>query len=179
MYFGVMTAGPSWCLLDLDACRKFVGLLFNLIGAPSLSSRMQHKIAGTSTFQKRPFVHNSVCSQFLEGLFAILAECSQFCLRSFNRNSRGNPSFCWLGGGGVNGHENYEKNILWTNWRFLPYRAIDFQVSFHRRKIHPKKSTQNRKVHLNKFFRTISVGFLTRVTGKNAKVRANFSKKFL
>ena len=33
--------------------------------------------------QKRPFVHNSVCSQFLEGLFAILAECSQFCLRSF------------------------------------------------------------------------------------------------
>ena len=34
-------------------------------------------------FQKRPFVHNSVCSQFLEGLFAILAECSQFCLRAF------------------------------------------------------------------------------------------------
>ena len=33
--------------------------------------------------QKRPFVHNSVCSHFLEGLFAILAECSQFCLRSF------------------------------------------------------------------------------------------------
>ena len=33
--------------------------------------------------QKRPFVHNSVCSQFLEGLFAILAECSQFCLGSF------------------------------------------------------------------------------------------------
>ena len=33
--------------------------------------------------QKRPFVRNSVCSQFLEGLFAILAECSQFCLRSF------------------------------------------------------------------------------------------------
>ena len=33
--------------------------------------------------QERPFVHNSVCSQFLEGLFAILAECSQFCLRSF------------------------------------------------------------------------------------------------
>ena len=33
--------------------------------------------------QERPFLHNSVCSQFLEGLFAILAECSQFCLRSF------------------------------------------------------------------------------------------------
>ena len=35
----------------------------------------------SSSVQKRPFVHNSVCSQFLEGLFAILAECSQFCLR--------------------------------------------------------------------------------------------------
>ena len=38
---------------------------------------------GMSLLQKRPFVHNSVCSQFLEALFAILAECSQFCLRSF------------------------------------------------------------------------------------------------
>ena len=33
--------------------------------------------------QKRPFVHSSVCSLFLEGLFAVLAECSQFCLRCF------------------------------------------------------------------------------------------------
>ena len=32
--------------------------------------------------QKRPFVHKCVCSQILEALFAILAECSQFCLRS-------------------------------------------------------------------------------------------------
>ena len=47
-----------------------------------------------------------------------------------------------------------------------------------RRKIHPKQATQNIKVHLNEFFWTISVGFLTRVTGKKAKVRANFSKKF-
>ena len=38
---------------------------------------------GRKKYQKRPFVHNSVCSQFLEGLFAILAQCSQFCLRSF------------------------------------------------------------------------------------------------
>ena len=38
---------------------------------------------GVLTCRERPFVHNSVCSQFLEGLFAILAECSQFCLRSF------------------------------------------------------------------------------------------------
>ena len=46
------------------------------------------------------------------------------------------------------------------------------------RKIHPKKSTQNKKVHLNKFFWTISIAFLTRVTGTKAKVRANFPKKF-
>ena len=42
--------------------------------------------------QKRPFVQNSV-SQFLEGLFAILVERSQFCLKSFTRNSRGNPGY--------------------------------------------------------------------------------------
>ena len=47
-----------------------------------------------------------------------------------------------------------------------------------RRRIQPKKSTQNKTVlnQLNKFFRTISVGFLTHVTGKKAKVRANISK---
>ena len=38
---------------------------------------------GKAHIQKSPFVRNSVCSQFLEGLFAILAQCSQFCLRSF------------------------------------------------------------------------------------------------
>ena len=31
-------------------------------------------------FSEMPVVHNSVCSQFLEGLFVILGECSQFCL---------------------------------------------------------------------------------------------------
>ena len=75
------------------------------------------------------FVHNSVCLQFLEGVFAILAECShgrlfiilfvrsQFWLSvrnsvwgPSNRNSRGNPSFCWLGGG-VNEHKNCEQNF--------------------------------------------------------------------
>ena len=43
----------------------------------------EHCLEILEILQKRPFVHNSVCSQFLEGLFAILAECSQFCLRSF------------------------------------------------------------------------------------------------
>ena len=46
------------------------------------------KMVKSDDYQKRPFVHNSVCSQFLEGLFAIL---------------RGNPSFCWLGWGGLLG----------------------------------------------------------------------------
>ena len=42
-------------------------------------------------------------------------------------------------------------------------------------KIQPKQ----KKVRLNKFFWTRSVGFLTRVTGKKAKVRANFLNKFV
>ena len=28
-----------------------------------------------------------------------------------NRNSRGNPPFCWLGGGGVKGHKNCEQTF--------------------------------------------------------------------
>ena len=47
---------------------------------------------------------------------------------------------------------------------------------FHRRKIHPKKSTQNKKVHLNKFFWTIRVGFLTRLTGSREKFARTFRK---
>ena len=46
---------------------------------------------------------------------------------------------------------------------------------FHPKKIHPKSEM----IYLNKFFRTISVGFLTRVTGKKAKIGANFSRKFV
>ena len=65
-----------------------------------------------SQTQKRLFVHNSVCSKILEGLFAILAECSQFCLRAFNRNSRGNPSICWLGGGGLRGAKIVNKHFV-------------------------------------------------------------------
>ena len=49
-------------------------------------------------------------------------------------------------------------------------------LGFRGRKIHPKKSTQNKKVHLNRVFWKISVRFLTRVTGKKAKVHVNFSK---
>ena len=79
--------------------------------------------------QKRLFVHNSVCSQ-LEGLFAVLAECSQFCLRSFfNRNSRGNPSLCWLGKGGVKGRENCEQ-------KFCEQTGVSCETFFHLQ--HPK-----------------------------------------
>ena len=50
--------------------------------------------------------------------------CSQFWLSvrnsvwgPFNRNSRGNPSFCWLEGGGQRAQKLWTK-VLWTNWRF-------------------------------------------------------------
>ena len=40
-----------------------------------------------------------------------------------------------------------------------------------------RKSTPNKKVHLNKSLWTISVALLTCVTGKKTKIRVNFSKK--
>ena len=82
-------------------------------------------------YQERQFVHNSVCSQFLEGLFAILAGCSQFCLSPFNRNSRGNPSFRWLGGGGVKGHKNCEQKFCEQRGVFA--FACQYIVSLRRR----------------------------------------------
>ena len=74
-----------------------------------------------SVLLPRPFVHNSVCSQFLEGLFAILAECSQFCLRPpSNTNSRVNLHFAgWEGG------KNCEQNFV--NGRFLIFRVGSYQ----------------------------------------------------
>ena len=61
-------------------------------------------------FQKRPFVHKSVCSQFLEGLFVILAECSQLCLRSFFEIQEEIHHFAgWEGG--VEGHKNCEQKF--------------------------------------------------------------------
>ena len=65
--------------------------LFAVISAYSASQNRKSKIPVCCQF--------SFFSQFWEGLFAILVEFSQFCLRSFNRNSRGDPSLCWLGGG--------------------------------------------------------------------------------
>ena len=43
----------------------------------------------------------------------------------------------------------------------------------------PEKSTQNKKPHLITFFRTISVGLLTRVTEKKGKFHVNFSIKLV
>ena len=63
-------------------------------------------------FQKRPFVHNSVCSQFLEGLFAILAECSQFGLRSFESKIKRKSITSLVGReGGVRGTKIVKKKI--------------------------------------------------------------------
>ena len=50
---------------------------------------------------------------------------------------------------------------------------------FSEKKSTPQKSPRNKKVLLNKFFRTISAGFLTQVTGKEAEACANFSNKFV
>ena len=75
-------------LVGSQAPRSF----WEVPGLPRKFPELPRKLSATSpevlalwnlTTRKRPFVHNSVCSQFLEGLFAILAECSEFCLRSF------------------------------------------------------------------------------------------------
>ena len=47
---------------------------------PEIQIQIASKVAED---QKCPFVHNPVCSQFWERSFAILAQRSQFCLRSF------------------------------------------------------------------------------------------------
>ena len=75
-------------------------------------------------FSERPFVHNSVCSQFLEGLSAILAECSQFCLRSFLIEIQEEiHHFSGWEGGGYLAQRLWTK-LLWTNWRFLISRVL-------------------------------------------------------
>ena len=65
-----------------------------------------------SIIQKRPFVQNSVCPQFLECLFAILVECPQFSLRSFLReNQEEIHHFAGYRRGGFKGHKNCEQKI--------------------------------------------------------------------
>ena len=81
--------------------------------------------------QKRLFVHNSVCSQFLEGLFAILAECSQFCLRSFQLKFKRKSITLLVGrGGGLRGAKIMNKNIVnklaFPNGGSLFYLQLDF-----------------------------------------------------
>ena len=72
--------------------------------------------------------------------------CSQFWLSvrnsvwgPFNRNSRGNPSFSWLGGGGGSYAQKLWTKILWTNWRFL-WNIISFlKTTFSRKQVVPYK----------------------------------------
>ena len=63
-------------------CRKLTTSVFGS-GSEHRSAAVSGETFDINFHQKRQFVHNSVCSQFLEGLLAILAECSQFCLRAF------------------------------------------------------------------------------------------------
>ena len=65
-----------------------------------------------SVVQKRPFVRNSVCSQILEGLLAVLAECSQFCLRSFYKKFERKSITLLVGRGGLRGVKIMNKNIV-------------------------------------------------------------------
>ena len=78
---------PSWVAMKVLTCLQKLGcsicfarnIHYQDVRNPGIAAAAAH----STVIQKRPFVRNSVCSQFLEGLFAILAECSQFCLRSF------------------------------------------------------------------------------------------------
>ena len=88
--FGAIVAtGTSllWQLFHLRVCKRWfpsdgLGLVWRADSEhPIFTSILP--LSYLNFTQKHPFVHNSVCSQFLEGLFAILADCSQFCLRSF------------------------------------------------------------------------------------------------
>ena len=63
-------------IIGASVCPPNFFLHSALVPARSYLSSGVEKLTGSSLNQKRPFVHNSVCSQFLEGLFAILAECS-------------------------------------------------------------------------------------------------------
>ena len=64
-------------------------------------------------FQKWQFVHNSVCSQFSESLFAILAECSQFCWRDFKyKFKRKSITLLFWEGGGLRGTKIVNKNFV-------------------------------------------------------------------
>ena len=92
---------------ELDSRKWWLGSQCMVIGG---RTALWFSRAGVYIFsQERPFVRNSVCSQVWGSLFAILAPCSQFCLRPLNRNSRGNPS-CWLEGV-VKGHQNREQTF--------------------------------------------------------------------
>ena len=63
--------------LSLCAARPAT-VLSHKCDIPSLLKCVRQSLASIPKLEKtekRPFVHNSVCSQFLEGLFAISAEC--------------------------------------------------------------------------------------------------------
>ena len=85
-----------------------------------------------------PFLTSFLCTIGQKRLFVLIIlfvrnfrrVCSQFWLSvrnsvwgPFNRNSRGNPSLCWLGGGGQGAQKLWTK-ILWTNWRFLAFQGL-------------------------------------------------------
>ena len=75
--------------------------------------------------QEHPFVRNSVCSQFSEGLFAILAECSQFCLRAFFQIQGEIHHFAGWEGGWLRGTKIVNKTFV--NKRAFPKGTKDLR----------------------------------------------------
>ena len=72
----------------------------------SSAKSLSHKFFGVP-FLSPTFVRNfwRVCSQFWLSV-------RNSVWGPFNRKSRGNPSLCWLGGGGVKGHKIVNKNFV-------------------------------------------------------------------
>ena len=66
-----------------------------------------------------------------------------------------------------------------SHWNVSDMRqkVIEMLPTCRRRKMQPKKATHTKKFMRKSFFRTISAGFLTHVTGKQAAVRAKFAKE--
>ena len=78
------------------------------IGAQKSSSSSRGQANRRHLLCKAPKIHNSACSQFWECLFAIVAQCSQFCLRSFVIEIQEEIHHSAGSEGGVEGHQSCE-----------------------------------------------------------------------
>ena len=110
-------ASVSFAALRLNRALVITESLATVITAIRFTCVCRHWIGNARLFIIL-FVRNSwrVCSQFW------LSVCNSVWGPS-NRESRGNPSLCWLGGGGGKGARKLWTKMLWTNLRYAN-RAI-------------------------------------------------------